>query len=255
MRKRAFFDLLIYKTRANVRTEVSRLYLNYMWWILEPLLSMGIFYVVFGVFMHTKTPHFALFLLIGLCQWQWFSATVLHACTSIYQNSHIMNAVDIPKIFFPLEIFLQDFFKYFFVVTLLAVFLLFYPLPITKEWFGLMAVFFVQGIFVLTVSIFVAAIVPFLPDLKFVIPACINILFFVSGIFFDVDSLILPQHRPIMYLNPMAGLIREYRNIIIGGQWPDWMYLFYVTLGTLLFLWFALRILKKYNRVYPSICR
>ncbi len=255
MRLNTFIDLLIYKTRANVRAEVSRLYLNYAWWVLEPLFSMSIYYVVFGIFMNSPTPHFAVFLLIGITQWQWFASTVNNSRKCIYNAGRTMMQISIPKVFFPLEVFLQTIFKHFFVLSILFIFLLFYPLPLTIEWIALVPVLLVQALFVVTCATFVAAIVPFLPDLSNIIGTCINIMFFVSGIFFDVSRFVLPEHRHIMYINPMAGLIREYRRIIIDGQWPDWIYLLNVLLGTLAFLAITALILKKYDRVYPRICQ
>lgn len=250
-----FYDLLLYKTRANLRAEISRLYLNYIWWALEPLFTMGVFYVVFGIFMNSQTPHFALFLLIGLAQWQWFASTVLHASGSIRASAGLMLQVDIPKIFFPLEIFLQDSFKHLFVLGLFAVFLLFYPIPATSAWFALLPVIIVQALFTIAVCILFAALVPFVPDLHHILATIIHVMFFVSGIFFDVTLFVLPEHQSYMFLNPMAGLLQEYRTIILEGQWPDWAYLGNVVLGTLVLLGLALYLIRRYDRLYPRLCQ
>lgn len=255
MKTQTFFDLLFYKTRANLRAEVSRLYLNYAWWALEPLFTMVVFYMVFGVFMNTSTPHFALFLLIGTTQWQWFASTTLHASNSILGAAGLMQQVDISKVFFPLEVFLQDSFKHIFVLALMVIFLCFYPVPIVASWLALPLVLALQGVFVLACSILFAALVPFLPDLRLILGTVINIMFFVSGIFFDVDLFVLPEHRSWMYANPMAGIIREYRTIIIGGEWPDWSYLGGVALGSIALLLFSLYIIRRYDKVYPRICQ
>ncbi len=255
MVRKTFFDLLIYKTRANLRAEISRLYLNYAWWALEPLFSMAVFYVVFGVFMNSSTPHFALFLLIGTTQWQWFSATLLHASGSILDAAGLMQQVDLHKLFFPLEIFLQDTFKHLFVLALMAVFLLFYPIPASLAWISLPLLLALQGLLVLACSILAAAFVPFLPDLRLIIGTVLNILFFISGIFFDVDMFVLPEHRSYMYLNPMAGLIREYRRVIINGQWPDWAYLLNVLTACIMLMGAAVYVICRYNKIYPRLCQ
>ncbi len=255
MTAKNFFELLFYKTRANLKTEVSRLYLNYAWWALEPLFSMAIFYVVFGIFMNSQTPHFALFLLIGTTQWQWFSSSMQHASNSIRSSSHIMQRVAIPKIFFPFETFLQDSFKHLFVLCLLAIFLIFYPIQATEAWFTLPLVIMVQGFLVLTCAVFFACLVPFLPDLSLIIAIGLNIMFFASGIFFDINRFVLPEHRHYLFFNPMAGIIREYRRIIIDGQFPDFAYLLNVVLGTTVLAIITFLILKRYEREYPRICQ
>lgn len=255
MNTHSFIDLLLYKTRANLRAEVSRLYLNYAWWALEPLFSMAVFYVVFGIFMNSQTPHFALFLLIGTTQWQWFASTVLHASGSIRGASGLMQSVSIPKVFFPLEVFLQDSFKHLFVLALMAIFLCFYPVPVVMSWWGIIPIVLLQGLLIITLSILFAALVPFFPDLTLILSTIFNILFFISGIFFDVELFVLPEHRELMFINPMAGIIREYRVILINGQWPDWAYLGNVLLGTMILLCFALWLIRHFDRMYPRICQ
>lgn len=255
MTARNFCELLLYKTKANLRAEISRLYLNYVWWVLEPLFTLGVFYVVFGIFMNSQTPHFALFLLIGLTQWQWFASTVMHAAGSIRVSAGLMLQADIPKFFFPLETFLQDFFKHLFVILLMAVFIFFYPVPAAASWWALPFVLLIQIIFTVAVCILFASTVPFVPDLQHIFSTIINVMFFISGIFFDPELFVLPQHREYMYINPIAGLLREYRKIIIDGQWPDWTYLGNVMLGTLALLGLALYIIRRYDRLYPRLCQ
>lgn len=255
MVQKTFFDLLLYKTRANLRAEISRLYLNYAWWALEPLFSMAVFYVVFGVFMNSPTPHFALFLLIGTTQWQWFSATLMHASGSILSAAGLMQQIDLHKLFFPLEIFLQDTFKHLFVLALMAIFLLLYPIPARLTWVSLPLLLALQGLLILACSVLLAALVPFLPDLRLIVSTVLNIMFFVSGIFFDVDMFVLPEHRSYMYLNPMAGLIREYRSVIIDGRWPDWAYLLNVLAACAVLMLAAVWLVCRYNKIYPRLCQ
>lgn len=250
-----FFDLLLYKTRANLRSEISRLYLNYLWWALEPLFSMIVFYIVFGIFMNSSTPNFALFLLIGTTQWQWFSTTIEHMASSIYNSGPIMQQVKIPKIFFPLEVFLQDSFKHLFVITLMGIFIAFYPVPLTAAWISLPLIFLIQGILIIGLGMLCAALVPFLPDFRLILTTILNILFFISGIFFDVDMFVLPKHRAIMFANPMAGIIREYRRIILDGVWPDFQYLANVSLFAVVLLICGWLVLKRNDRLYPRLTK
>ncbi len=246
---------MIFKTGANLRTEVSRYYLNYLWWVIEPVLTMGIFYLVFGIFMNRGTPHFIAFLLCGLTFWNWFARTVNNASASIMQGQGIMQQVDILKIFFPLEVILRDCFKLLFSLFLLLVFLLFYPTPTSSTWLALPLIMLVQLFFIAGVSILCAAIVPFIPDLKFIISTALQLMFFGSGVFFSIESVVLPEHQFILYLNPMAGLLRAYRQILIDNVWPNWFYLAMVFLFALMLLGFALWIIFRFDHIYPRVCQ
>ena len=255
MHDRNFFELLIYKTGANLRTEVSRYYLNYLWWVIEPVLLMAVFYVVFGVFMNRNTEHFTAFLLCGLTFWNWFAHSVNNASSSILQGQGIMMQVDIRKVFFPLEVVLQDCFKLIFTLSLLLVFLFFVQIPFSITWLALPILMIIQLCLVLGVAVLCAALVPFVPDLKFVIAMILQLLFFGSGVFYRIDSVVLPEHRFLMYLNPMAGLLREYRQILISGMWPNWLYLSYVLMLALGVLLFSLWLISRLDHIYPKVCQ
>src|SRR5512139_960485 len=107
MRLRTFYDLLLFKTSADLRVEVSRYYLNYFWWILEPIFTMGVFYFVFRVLLNQGIPNFVAFLLIGLTFWNWFAFSVNNAASSLLHGRMLMLQVNIPKVFFPLGTILQ----------------------------------------------------------------------------------------------------------------------------------------------------
>lgn len=255
MRTKTFFDLLIYKTEANLRTEVSRYYLNYLWWVIEPVLTMGVFYIVFGIFLDRGTDHFVGFLLTGLTFWFWFNRTVNNASFSIMGGQGLMQQVDIQKVFFPLEVVLRDCFKLLFSLSLLLVFLVFYPTPVSVTWLALPLLMAVQLVLITGCAIFCAAIVPFVPDLKFIIATTLHLMFFGSGVFYSIESVVLPEHRHIMYLNPMAGLLKAYREILIYDAWPDWFYLAKVFIFALVLLGCSLWLVFRLDHVYPRVCQ
>ncbi len=255
MRTKTFFDLLLFKTEANLRTEVSRYYLNYLWWVIEPVLTMGVFYIVFGIFMNRGTDHFVGFLLAGLTFWNWFMRSVNNASSSIMGGQGLMQQVAIPKVFFPLEVVLRDCFKLLFSLSLLLLFLIFYPTPVSLTWFALPILMAVQFLLVLGSATLFAALVPFVPDLKFIIATVLHLMFFGSGVFFDIDKMVLPEHLFIIYLNPMAGLLKAYRQILLYDTWPDWFYLVKVFVFALLLLAFSLWLIFRYDHIYPRVCQ
>lgn len=250
-----FLNLLVVKIKANLRNEVSRYYLNYLWWVIEPVLTMMVFYVVFSILLRSGTPYFTGFLLVGLTHWMWFARTIQNGSQSIVQGRGLMLQVNIHKAFFPLVVVGRDAFKQLFVTSLLLLFLVFYPTPVTICWIALPLIMMVQLILVASTAMLCAALVPFLPDLHFIIQTGVHLLFFASGIFFDIESVVLAEHRPYVYLNPMAGLLRNYREILIFGHWPDWQYLGLVALCSTVFFFISLKIITHFDHIYPKICQ
>jgi len=254
MKLNNFRELLIFKTGANLRIEISQYYLNYLWWVINPLMSMMIFYIVFGIFLNRGTKDFVPFLLCGITSWQWFANTVNNASASILNGKGLMQQVDIHKVFFPLEVILSNSFKHIFALTLLLVFLVCYPIQISIHWLALPLLLAIQFIINTAFALLCAAIVPFIPDLRFVINTVLQLVFFASGIFFPIERVILPKHRILIYMNPMAGLIKNYRSILLDSSWPDWTYLLYIVLGGAVLLVFSVWVIHRLNRLYPRIC-
>lgn len=250
-----FFELLAVKAYANLRTEVSRYYLNYLWWVVQPVLTMLTFYLVFGIFLNRGTENYVAFLLTGLVPWQWFSNGVSQAAGSILGGRGLMLQVNIPKVFFPLEVILRGTFKHLFVLLLLLVFLFFYPTPVSITWIALPILMFVQLLYILSIGILCSALIPFIPDLQFIVSTILQLAMYASGIFYNIDSVVLPKHQFIMYLNPMAGLIKNYREILMYSHWPDWNYLAVLAVGGCGLLSVAVWILFRLDHVYPRVCQ
>ncbi|SMF34670.1 ABC transporter permease [Desulfovibrio gilichinskyi] len=250
---RAICELLAVKAYANLRTEVSCYYLNYLWWVIEPVLTMSTFYLVFGVFLNKGTEHFVAFLLTGLVPWQWFANAINQASGSILNGRELMLQVYIPKFFFPFEVILRGTFKHLFVLILLLFFLVFYPTPVAVTWVALPVLMLIQFLFIVSIGTLCAAFVPFVPDLKFIVSTILQLAMYASGIFYNIDSVILPKHRTIIYMNPMAGLIKNYREVLMYAHWPDWQYLGYLTLAGLVLLMISVTVLFKLDHVYPRL--
>ena len=80
---RHYKNLIVHKAWADFRAEAERTYLGVLWWILDPLINMVIFYLVFGVFLKMGTNDFIPFLLTGLVVWRFIEATVVRASNSL----------------------------------------------------------------------------------------------------------------------------------------------------------------------------
>ena len=254
MKFRTFYDLLLFKTKANIASENSKYYLSYVWWVIEPVFTMVALYIVFNNFLSRGIPNYATFLLIGVTIWNWFNNCISHSIDSIVNNQSLMNQINIPKIFFPLESILWVSFKSLIVFLLLIIFIVIYSSSISWYWLYLPVLLLIQFAFTIGISILSAALIPFFQDLSMIINTGMRLLFFASGIFFDIDKVASEKYQTILYLNPMAGLIQNYRKILIYNHNPDWHYLIFLSLACLVLLFFSVYFTMKNDHQYPSLC-
>ena len=249
---RRFGSLVLFKAYASLRAEAARNYLGILWWVLDPVLSMAVYYVVFGYLFRRGGEHFVPFLLIGLVAWQWFANTVSHAMGSIIANGRLMSQIYITKIFFPLVVMVVDSVKFSLILLLLLVFLWVYGFPLSFAYAAVPVLLLVQATWILGVAFVLAGLVPFLPDVRYVVEFSLRLAFFVSGVLFP-GTLIPDAYRWLFYLNPMACMIEDYRSILMDGAGPDWSRLAAVLAAGILVLAAGVMILIKNDRRYPRV--
>ncbi len=147
---------------------------------------------------------------------------------------------------------LTNTFKFFIIFTLLVAFLLIAGTEISITWTALPVLILLQLLLLAGIASFLAAFVPFVPDLRLVIENGLMLALFLSGIFFDINEISNPA-RQYLLINPMAGLFDAYRNVLIHGSWPSWGYLLYVAFVAAFFLIAGGYLIKRLDRIYPKI--
>jgi len=215
------FDLVWVKSTFNLKSEASRNKLSYLWWFIEPLLFMAVFYVVFAILLDRGGENYVVNLLIGLVVFQWFAKSIQATSGSILGGRALLQQVNIAPIFFPAVSLTQTTIKHSLVFGMLFLLLGglgFFP---TFNWLYLVPVALVQFIFIAAVGVLLALLVPFIRDLGQIVPTGIQFLMFVSGIFFGSQD-VPEQWREVFFLNPMANLIEQYRLVLVQGEVPNW---------------------------------
>ncbi|MCQ1058340.1 ABC transporter permease [Photobacterium sp. ZSDE20] len=245
-------ELIIQRAKLNLKSEASVNYLSYAWWIIEPLLHMVVYFLVFAVLLKRGGEGYVGFLLSGLVPWLWFSRSVTHAQNSILNGRQLMNQLYIPKIFFPLTHVLQDTAKQVIVFSILFVFLVFYGLEVSTTWLYIIPIFLLQSMLIVGCSLHAALIVPFIRDFSLIIPTALQFLMFCSGIFFNYKD--IPEDlQGFFFINPMAVILRSYRDVLIDGTLPNFTLSLYVFILSLLLCVTAGYFYKKYDLLLPRV--
>lgn len=208
-------------TRAilGLRSEVHRNYLGYAWWIIEPLMHVVTYYLVFGVLLHRGGEGFVVFLLAGLIPWIWFVKAVSGSSASVLGGQNLMLQTGIPPVVFPLTTVLRVSLKQAPVLLVLIAFLA-TQVPVSTAWCWLLLLVAVQAVFMTAVGMVLAAIVPFVRDLTHLVATGLTFWMFLSGIFYDYRT-IPEDYRGWFLMNPVAQLIKAYRQVLLESMPPD----------------------------------
>ena len=107
----------------KLKSQANSLVLSYLWWVLEPLLYVALFYFVFKYVLYRGDENFFIFLMVGKIPFLWFSKAVNTGANSIIQNRGLIAQRIIPKAIFPLINCQEALYKQLFAFAVLLIFL------------------------------------------------------------------------------------------------------------------------------------
>jgi len=252
IKMRQYLLLILQKSTSDLVAEARQGYIGILWWVIEPILYLSVFYFIFVVVFARGGRDSVAFLLIGLVIWKWFGSSIPKCAHSISANAGLIRQIYIPKMLLPCMAIATTTMKFFIVFVLLLLFLMTVGFEVNTAWLSLPMLIFVQFFFTLAVGSVLAAIIPFLPDLKFVLDNAMMLLFFLSGVFFDFSA-VSPDIKVVLHMNPMLGIIESYRSVLVSGVWPDWVQTGYIFVGSVVCLMVGGYLLKRFDRLYPKI--
>lgn len=248
----AFLDLVWTKAKFNMKSEAKQHQLHYLWWLIDPILYMSVFYVVFGYVMQRGGEGFVGYLLTGIVPFHWFGKTVQHTASSIMEGQGLMHQVRISPVFFPLVGVVQNTGKQIPVFAMLLMFLLIYGKSPSIEWLAVFPVAIVNLLFIAVCSCAIAVTIPLFKDLINLVPTAIQFLLFASGIFYTTNR-IPEQWEVYFFMNPVANLLKQYRTVLLDNQWPDWVALGWLVAGCVVCGYLVMLVYRRFAVSFPRL--
>jgi len=224
---RPLLDLVHYRelirnlVARDLKVRYRNSFLGFVWCLVNPLLTMGVFTLVFTVLMKgSAIPNFPVFVLIGILAWNFHTTVVMGAVNSIIGNTSLVLKVYFPREVLPLSVVLSNMVN--FVLALIALFAMIFAFQVhlSASVLFLPLVLVVQVIFSAGVALFVSALTVFYRDVGVISETLLLAWFFLTPIFYRMEDL-FPSYVRLMYIaNPMASIISAYRDILYAGGMP-----------------------------------
>ncbi len=251
LRELASYHYLIYNLVVrNLKIRYKNSLLGIAWSMLNPLLMMLVFTVVFTVLaggMDVAVP--PVFILAGLLPWNFFAQTITVATSSIVQSDHLIKKVYFPREAVPLAVMLSNLVHFFTALPIYFLLAVLMGIPGAERgsffphllW--LPAIILVEAALTFGLSLITATVNVFYRDMGIVMETLIQAWFFVTPIFYDFEKTFaasyqvfgmdVPISRIAFILNPMASIVSAYRDAMYYGR-PLALDFFLRTAGTAL---------------------
>ncbi|MBM7606264.1 lipopolysaccharide transport system permease protein/teichoic acid transport system permease protein [Metabacillus crassostreae] len=245
-------DLIYHLTTSDFKANSSRTYFGFLWWIIDPIFYMAIFYLLVVVILERGGADYPLIIFTGLIPLKFVTASLVDGTNAISSKGNILQQVYVPKVIFLIVRLLVNSIKYIISVVMLFLFLIIYGVDLTWNVLYFPLIFIVNAFCLLGVMIFLAHLGVFIKDVKNVMQYISRVLLYLSPVLFELKD--VPQGLlPYLYLNPFTTFLESYRDILIYGRPPEFLPLSIMTFASVFILYLGLRLLNKNEKEYAKV--
>jgi lipopolysaccharide transport system permease protein len=219
---REYGDLLYTLTLHRISVRYKQTSLGLIWAVLQPLLMMATFTAVFSVLakMPSDGTPYALFAFTALLPWTFFSTSVINGTNSLVTHTQLITKVYFPREILPITYVIAGLFDFIIGFVVLMALMAWYQVPLTVQAFNLLPIVGLLSAWILAVSLMLAAIQVRFRDIGVALPVLVQVLLFASPIIYPL-SVVPAAWRSWYVLNPMAGVVSAFRDILLRQAAPD----------------------------------
>ncbi|MBQ6996863.1 MAG: ABC transporter permease [Oscillospiraceae bacterium] len=222
---RKYFSFSVVSAKSQLKTEVAGSYLNWIWWILDPLCFMLIYTFIFGYVFSASEQYFPVFIFVGLSMWNFFNGTLKSSVRIVKRNKPIVSRVYFPKYILVVAQLMADAFKMMISFGIVVLMMIFFQVPISFNVLFFIPIIIILMLFTFGCSCIVMHFGVYVEDLANVINIVLRFLFYLTGIFYNIKTKIPNIGEYLNNYNPLASLITAMRDCLIYSRMPDLKFL------------------------------
>lgn len=243
-------ELLFFLTWRDVKVRYKQTLLGAAWAILQPLLTMLIFTLLFGGLAGIQTGGipYPLFAFGGLLIWTFFSNSVTNSGNSLVGSSNLITKIYFPRMIIPMAAVGAGLVDFILAFLIQAVLMAYYRVQVTWALVMIPPLALLAALLAVGVGMWLSALNVKYRDIRYAIPFLVQIWMFASPIIYPV-SMLPAKWRWVFMLNPLTGIIQNFRIALFGNQSFEWNSLLIsvaITLAVLVYSAFSFRRMERH---------
>jgi lipopolysaccharide transport system permease protein len=210
-------DLVYFLVWRNVKVAYAQSVGGLAWALVQPVLQILIFSIVFGAWLQLDTNGipYPLFSTVAVIPWTYMSSTMTIGSGSLVNNTGMLGKVYFPRLIYVLTPSVGNLIPFFISLIIMVAVLLFYQHPLTKQILLLPVVFALMIATPTAVSLWFASLTIRFRDFTIIMGYVTrSVIYFVPVMY--SSSQIAPEWRSIYILNPFVGVVEGYRSALLG---------------------------------------
>jgi len=247
-------ELLVFLVWRDTKVRYKQASLGIAWAVIQPLMTMVIFSVIFGELAKLPSENipYPLFSYAALLPWQLFSGALTRSGSSLVGNATLLTKVYFPRLIIPLSTTIGGLVDFSISFLVLLGLMLFYGMAPTWAifWLPLLVVFTL--VTALSVGLWLSALNVEYRDVQHIIPFIIQAWMYASPVAYSAELIPSGPWRFVYGLNPVAGIIQSFRWALLGASPPGELML--VSVGMVMILLVAgLYYFRRMEKVFADV--
>jgi len=250
---KAYRDLFYFLVWRDIKVLYAQTILGFSWAILNPVVQIIIFSVIFGAVAKVPTGGipYVLFSTVAIIPWTYMAESMGASSQSLVGGSNMLGKVYFPRIIFPLTPILAKLVD--FSISLILIVCVMFYYQVSPTWNLIYLPFLVLLMMVIPAGIgfWLSALAIRYRDVKFAMPFVIRMLIYSAPILYSASA-IPEQYRLLYSLNPIVAVIEGYRACLLGMPMP-WEYILPGAVMGGLVLVFGVMYFRRMERVFVDV--
>ena len=246
-------DLFRFLTWRDIKVLYAQTILGFIWAILQPLIQILIFTVVFGKVAKLSTdgiPYF-LFSTVAVVPWNYISQAMSQSSQSLVTYQMMLGKIYFPRLVFPLTPVLARLLD--FAISILIILCVMFFYNIHPSWNLLFLPLFVLMMMAVPAGagMWLSALAIRFRDVKFAMPFVVRMLVYTAPIVYSAST--IPEKYRFFYsLNPIVGVIEGFRSCLLGTTIP-WLFIVPGIITSILLVVTGAFYFRKMERVFVDV--
>jgi lipopolysaccharide transport system permease protein len=250
---RQYKDLFASMVLREIKVLYAQTILGFSWAILQPLIQIVIFTIVFGRVAKVSTEGFPyiVFSTVAIIPWTYMSQALTQSSQSLVSGQGMLGKIYFPRLIFPITPVLARLVDFLVSLILLLPLMLYYH--IMPTWRLLLLPLFILMMVMIPagVGMWSSSMAIRFRDIKFAMPFCIRMLIYSAPIVYSAAA-ISEKHRLLYSLNPIVGVIEGFRACLLGTAVP-WAFIIPGMITSLLLFFSGALYFKRMERIVVDV--
>lgn len=216
-----YSDLLYTLSVHRINVRYRQTLLGVAWAVVQPLAMMVIFTAIFSVLakMPSDGVPYPVFAYTALLPWTFFATSLGNATNSLVSHTQLITKVYFPREILPLTYVVAGVFDFLIGAIVLTVLLAWYGIALTPAIVHLVPVLLLLAAWIVAISLLLSAAQARWRDVGVALPLLMQVWLFVSPVIYPLSA-VPDSWRGWYLLNPMAGIIASFRDVLLHGVQP-----------------------------------